>query len=232
MPCENYKDVLIEAAASGAEPQTELRTHLAACAPCRTAFAEEQALFASIDAGLRQSVSAEVPASLLPRVRARISEEALPRRSWFTNWLTVATAAAIIAGFFVTRVVWRLNLRPNPPANNAQANPPTPVLPPPQAPVRTPEPSSAANSHSNPQTLLARNSQNLRLQPVRNSIPEVLVPRDQEVLLTTYAEQWGQRKRGSLLAQNSGETLLAPLEVAPIQIAELDVKLLADEKSQ
>jgi hypothetical protein len=232
MPCENYKNALIETASSGAEPKTELRAHLAACASCRTALAEEQSLFASIDAGLRQSVNAEVPASLLQRVRARISEEVLPPRSWFTNWLTVATAAAIIAALFATRVVWHSNLSPNPPANTAQANPPTFVLPPREAPVRTPEPSSPANSHSNPQTLLVRNSQNPRLQPARDSIPEVLVPRDQEVLLTAYAEQWSQRKRGSLLAQNSGETLLAPLEVAPIQIAELDVKLLADEKSQ
>jgi hypothetical protein len=232
MPCENYKNALIEAAASGTEPQSELRAHLAACAPCRTAFAEEQALFASIDAGLRQSVSAEVPASLLPRVRARISEETMPQRSWFTNWLTVASAAAIIAALFVARVVWHPNLSQNPPAITALTNLPTPVLPSPEAPVRTPEPSGRTNSHPYPQTFAERNSPNPRVQPARNSIPEVLVPRDQEVLLIAYAEQWRLDKHASHLAQNSGETNLAPLEVAPIQIAELDVKHLADEESQ
>jgi hypothetical protein len=60
----------------------------------------------------------------------------------------------------------------------------------------------------------------------------VLVPGDQEVLLARYAEQWRLDKHSSYLAQNSGETILAPLEVAPIQIAKLDVKLLADEKSR
>ena len=64
-------------------------------------------------------------------------------------------------------------------------------------------------------------------------MPEVLVPRDQDILLAEYAEQWRLHKRGPLLlAQNSDATILAPLQVAPIQIAELDVKLLADEKSQ
>lgn len=232
MPCENYKDALIEAAASGGEPQTELRIHLAVCSSCRTTFAEEQSLFASIDSGLRQSVNAEVPASLLPRVRARISEEVVPSRGWFTNWLTVASAAAIIAAILITRVVWHSSLSQSPPAITAQTNLPTPVLPSPEAPVRTPEHSGRTNSHPYPQTFAERNSHNPIMQPARSSIPEVLVPRDQEVLLIAYAEQWRLDKHSSHLAQNSGETNLALLEIAPIQIAELDVKQLADEKSQ
>jgi anti-sigma factor RsiW len=232
MPCENYKDALIEAAVSGAEPQAELRAHLAACTACRTDFAEEQSLFASIDAGLRQFVSAEVPASLLPRVRARVAEEVVPHRTWFTNWLTVASAAAIIAVFFVVRVARHSNFSTNPPANSAKTDSPATVLPPSEGPARAPEPSSRTNSRSNSQTFVARNSQTPRLHPARSSIPEVLVPGDQEVWLARYAEQWRLDKHSSHLAQNSGETNLAPLEVAPIQIAELDVKLLADEKSQ
>jgi hypothetical protein len=232
MPCENYKDALIEAAASGAEPQAELRAHLDSCAACRTAFVQEQSLFVSIDSGLRQSVSAEVPASLLPRVRACIAEETVPSRRWFTNWLTVATAAAIITAFFITRVVWHSNRNQNPLPNTAQTNSPIPVLPSPKAPAKAPEPPARVNSHSNEQTFVARSSPNSGREPARNAFPEVLVLRDQEVLLSAYAKQWGHRKRTSLLAQNSSETDFAPLEVAPIQIAELDVKLLADEKSQ
>jgi hypothetical protein len=232
MPCENYKNALIEIAASGAKPQAELRIHLAACDGCRTTLAEEQSLFASIDSGLRQSVNSGVPASLLPGVRARIAKETAPTRSWFTKWLTVATAAAIIAAFFITRIVWHSILSPNPAPNTAQTNSPTPVLPPPEMPVRTLEPTVKSNLPSNPQTFIARNSSNPRLQYAPSSILEVLVPPDQEVLLAAYAEQWRHRKRGSLLAQDSGETTLTPLELAPIQIAELDIKLLADEKSQ
>jgi hypothetical protein len=232
MPCEHFKEALIEAAASGAEPQAELRMHLAACNVCRTVLAEEQSLFISIDSGLRQSVNSEVPASLLPRVRARISDEVVPHRSWFTNWLTVASAAAIIAAFLVVRAVWRPNLNPNPSTNAAQTDSPTPVLPPREGPVRTSEPPARANSYSNSQTFAERNSPIPRLQPARNSIPEVLVPRDQEVLLIAYAEQWRARKRAPLVAEYSDGTTLALLQIAPIQIAQLDVKLLAEEIPQ
>jgi len=68
MPCEHYKDALIEAAASGAALQGDL--------PCISrlrflprSIRTEQVLFASIDAGLRVTANAEMPASLLPRVR-------------------------------------------------------------------------------------------------------------------------------------------------------------------
>jgi len=63
-------------------------------------------------------------------------------------------------------------------------------------------------------------------------MPEVLVPRDQEVLLAEYATQWRLHKRAPLLAQDFDAAVLAPLQVAQIQIDELDVKPLADDKSQ
>ena len=79
MLCEHYKEALIEAAASGAEPHGDLRAHLDGCAGCRAAFEQEQALFASIDGGLRVTANADVPASLLPRVRARLHAEPFRR---------------------------------------------------------------------------------------------------------------------------------------------------------
>ncbi len=63
-------------------------------------------------------------------------------------------------------------------------------------------------------------------------MPEVLVPRDQELLLAEYAEQWSLRKHPLLLAQEFDATIWAPLQVAPIQIDGLGVKLLAEGKLQ
>src|SRR5713226_5871600 len=107
MPRKHYKDALIEAAASGAEPPGELRAHLAGCFDCRAALEQEQALFASIDAGLHVAANAEAPASLLPRVRARLDEESAPRRIWATNWLVLASAAVMVVAFLAARAVWR-----------------------------------------------------------------------------------------------------------------------------
>ena len=81
MPCENYREALTEAAAADAVPSGELRSHLDACASCRVAFTEEQQLFAAIDTGVRASANAEVPASLLPRVRVQLNEQSVPERS-------------------------------------------------------------------------------------------------------------------------------------------------------
>jgi hypothetical protein len=63
-------------------------------------------------------------------------------------------------------------------------------------------------------------------------MPEVLVPPDQEVLLVSYAEQWRQRKRLPLVAANFDATTLSPLQIAPIQISQLDVKLMAEEQAE
>src|SRR5260370_3926327 len=67
MPCKNYKDALIEAAASDAEPPGELRAHLAGSVDCRAAHEQQQALFAYIDPGCLVAAITVKPPSLLPR---------------------------------------------------------------------------------------------------------------------------------------------------------------------
>jgi hypothetical protein len=231
MPCKHYKDALIEAAAGGAEPQGDLRAHLAGCLGCRAALAEEQSLFASIDAGLHVAANAEVPVSLLPRVRARLDEEAAPRRSWATNWLVLASAAVMVAVFFTARAVRRPNVvhqpvesagKPVPPLATAPSRNQNPVLGPPVE----------KNSASQRQDVVAKHPPGHEAQTRGKTMPEVLVPHDQELLLAEYAEQWSLRKHPLLLAQEFDSTVLSPLQVAPIQIDELGVKLLAEEKSQ
>ena len=231
MPCEHYKDSLIEAAASGVALQGHLRAHLAVCADCLSTFEQEQALFASIDAGLRVTANAEMPASLLPRVRARLDEESTPRRVWGTNWLVLASAAVMVVAFFAARIVWRTNIvqRPVETTGRASASQVTP-LPRNQAPVAAPP---MVKDPSQQRLLAIAKAPPVHQTPVSaKAIPEVLVPRDQEVLLAEYAEQWRFHKHAPLVAQSFDAAILAPLQVAQIQIDELDVKLLADDKSE
>ena len=232
MPCKHYKDALIEAAASGAEPPGELRAHLAGCVDCRAAFELEQALFASIDAGLHVAANAEAPASLLPRVRARLDEESPSRRIWVTNWLVLASAAVIVVAFLAARAVWRPNAVNQPVVTAVTAPVEHGVTAPPQNQGSVAEPIVEKEVVPKHQLVIANN------HPVRETLvkgkrkPEVLVPRDQEILLAEYAEHWSLHRRPLLLAQEFDSTILPPLQVAPIQIAELDVKLLAEAKSQ
>src|SRR5216684_4414133 len=131
MPCKHYKDALIEAAASGAEPPGELRAHLAGCVDCRAALEQEQALFASIDAGLHVAANAEAPASLLPRVRARLDAEAAPQRRWIQPLIFAAASVALVLTVF-------LATRPHPPNPDEQAR---------KIPLTSPQETPAKNTH-------------------------------------------------------------------------------------
>jgi hypothetical protein len=232
MPCKHYKEALIKAAASGSEPRGELRAHLDACAACRAAFELERSLFASIDAGLQVTANPEVPASLLPSVRARLDEVSAPRRGWFANRLVLASAAVLVVAFIAARAVWSPNIvqKPVEVSGNASALPKATSSPRNQIPVIAPP--LGKNSDSQRQLAIARNPAEHATSPKGTTMPEVLVPRDQEVLLVEYAEQWRLHKRAPLVAKDADATVLAPLQVAPIQIAELDVKPLAEEISQ
>jgi hypothetical protein len=107
MPCENYREALIEAAATGAAPSRELRSHLDACASCSAAFNEELLLFAAMDSGVRATANSEVPASLLPHVRARLNERPATRRFWIPAWAAVAAVAALVFAIVLVRGIQR-----------------------------------------------------------------------------------------------------------------------------
>jgi hypothetical protein len=223
---------LIEAVASGVQPQGELRAHLDACAACHATFAQELTLFSSIDAGLHVTANAEVPASLLPHVRARLDEAAATRRNWMPQWFALASAALMVLAFFGTHAVWRTNVVQKPVETAEKTSVPPRVTLPPQKQDLVVVPPVEKNSDSQHQLAVAKKPKEHET-PLRAEImPEVLVPRGEEVLLAEYAAQWRLHARAPLLAQNSDATILALLQVAPIQIAELDVKLLAEEKSQ
>jgi hypothetical protein len=101
MPCEDYREALIEAAASGTGPSQELRLHLDACHVCRADFAEERQLFVAIDTGLRANANAEVPTSFLPRVRARLEDAPEAERRWTPFLIFAAASAAIAVTLFI-----------------------------------------------------------------------------------------------------------------------------------
>lgn len=231
MPCEQFEDALIEAAATGAL-QGELRAHLDACASCRAALAQEQSLFNAIDSGLRAAANTEVPPSLLPRVRASLDGAVVERARWFVSWPVLAGAAVCVAILFAV-VTSRQNNIPQNAENSVANSSSTPsakasaAIPGSLTPSLQPEPSAPPTRGAVAKNVASRSASERYIPQ-----PEVLVPRDQELLLASYAQQWGARKRAPLLAANLGDTTVEPLEVAPIQIDQLDVKPLAEGNSQ
>jgi len=228
MPCEPYQDAVIEAAASGSAPQGELRGHLAACAACRTAFAQEQSLFSSMDEGLRAVANAEVPASLLPRVRARLADEAAPRRMWAQS--LIFGAASVALAFAIFLVVRPHHARPD---NQAKQIPQIPVSETPATNVRGqnsgPATQIVSSNVNNPKTP----GRSTLLRPVASSQPEVLVPPDEREAFFSFV--FAVQQHGDVAA-----ALLAPspkkqdglVTVEPLQIADLEVKPLEGRETE
>ena len=227
MPCKHYKEALGEAAASGSELQGELRAHLAACADCRAAFEREKSLFASIDAGLQLTANSEIPASLFPRVRAAIAEETSSNHGWVIPWFALASAAVVVVAFFAARALWHTTVTRTPVETAEKSG-----VPPSQNHESVAELPVKKNSNSPHQLATVNKTPSLESATRVKKEPEVLVPHDQEILLADYAAQWSLRKHPLFVAQDFDTTIFAPLQVAPIQIDELGVKLLAEEKSQ
>jgi hypothetical protein len=230
MICDHYKQALMELAARGAEPDPQLLAHLQTCSSCRSAFENERVLFASIDSCLRSSSNAEIPSSFIPTLRAQLQRESpAAQAARITNplfWLPAIAAAAIILFIFASR---GRQVKSQPTAEHfATERPESPVA------SASPSQSSTAPITAAVGKRFATKAINtLDKNPVRasSSASEILVPPDQEILLARYADQFRRHNQSSAtllpeVAPDQTDQLQVPL----IQIAELDVKPLADDQ--
>ncbi len=230
MPCEHYKDALIETAASGADPASAspsdakmaaLRAHLTTCDSCRAAFAEEQLLFASIDAGLRAAANADVPASLLPRVRAQLNGPSVSRRSWVPAWAVLAATAALALAVISLRVRPHDFSGQNPQSSTlAHAVLPAEI---PAVPIAVPPQTNSGqrrNKHSLPFKVQA--SRSIEQVPV-------LFPARQRVVIDAWLDglRRGKVKANNLLAQEP-DLPLQDLQISPLDVSPIEMKALAD----
>jgi len=222
MLCKQFKDALVEAASSGTEPQGELCVHLAACVDCRTTFAREQALFSSIDSGLHVAANTEVPASLLPRVRARLVEEAAPKYRWFYVWSVLAASVALAMALLLIR---------NGPHT---AEPPliaTRQLPGSSSPSEI-VPSAGENSARPSVTKAIHRNHHQALFPksaVKIEQPQVLVPVGQERVIALLIQDLRRGEgAGEALAAYAREQQLQDLRISPLEVSPLEVKPLSD----
>jgi hypothetical protein len=228
MPCKHYKNALIEAAASGAQPQGDLRAHLAGCADCRGAFEQEQSLFASIDAGLQIIANAEVPASLSPRVRARLDETVTTQRRWFQPWVFVAASVALAIAIFQFG-------RPHHSSSDNQAKQ-TPQISISEAPV-----TNTDHQSSGPGTQIVSSNMNnsqtrdhsTLLRPVASSQPEVLVPPDEREAFARFVAVLGEHREVAIaLVTPALQAKDRPASLELLQINELEIKPLAGTESE
>lgn len=223
--CGDYRQALIDAAAEGAEPSRELRSHLDACGSCLSVFSEEWQLFAAIDSGLRVSANAEVPTSLLPRVRAQLNEQRVSRFSWLRA-VAVLSASVLALSIVFVRSAGRRPAGTNQEANSiARSVPPGAIQPGPSAAVPS-EMAAPPMRHGSPRP--ARNAPRARSEEV-----SVLIPAGQKRAMDAllFSVQHGKVDGNVLLAEKP-EKALEELQVVPLDVSPIEVKPLSDVSAE
>jgi hypothetical protein len=220
--CEDFRSGLIDTVAADSIPSNELRSHLDACASCRTTFAEEKQLFAAIDTGLRASANAEIPPSFLPRVRARIEDAPAAERGWTPFLIFAAASATIALTLFIASRPRRATAN-----NEVSQQLSAPSRETPETPVRreaTGKPSIVASdgSQHNLQRRIStqgRSGDSTRL--------EVLVPPDEREAFARFIDSQQVRDVVAIaLVMPASSKKDEPMSVEPLEIAELEVKPL------
>jgi len=222
MPCENYREALIEAAATDSAPSRELRSHLDACASCREAFREERQLFAAVDSGLRVTANAEVPASLLPRVRAELNQRYVPQHSWVPAGAAMAAAVALVAVIVFVRGFGDDTVPTNASVNSfAHHVSPAEIQPDPPVVAAIEATSLPAKN----KTVWAAKTAPV----VQAEEAAVLVPAGEKQAMDALLAgvRQGQVKADILLAESS-EKALEDLQISPLAISPIAMKPLAD----
>jgi hypothetical protein len=219
MPCEDYREALIEAAAAGVASSGELRLHLGACASCRAAFAEETQLFAAIETGLRATANVEVPPSFLPRVRARLENAPEADRRWTPFLILAAASAAIALTIFIAS-------RPRQATNDNQAKQTlgvpfseTPAKPASEEVVASRNTAVAMSARRAPQR---RDS--ISVSSASSAGLEVIVPPDEREAFARFMDSQQVRNVAAIaLVVPASSKKDEPMSVEPLEIAELKV---------
>lgn len=215
MSCEGYRDKLIAALAGGESvPAEDVALHLRSCAECTEFYETQVHLFGAIDAGLRVMLNETVPASLLPRVRARVADAEMPRRMWGVGWgfAAVATAAVLVLG---------IGLLKRSPGSISKLSGGPPVVEPGVHDVTQPHVSAAGPRRHVTLTKATRVSEG------NANGPEVIVLAEERVAFVRFVTDLPEEKdvAVALTRAATGEKADA-VEIALLQIDELNVKPL------
>jgi len=218
MPCEEYKQELIEVAATGAELPDAVRRHIEVCDGCRAWLAGEQALYSTIDRELYAVANTEMPAHFVARVQANLLLQPAQSRHLLSTWaLLCATAAlAVIVGLlgFIRR-----------PQNAGSA---TRIA---STRISVQRPADAGLLEAAP---LIKNSRRRKMLTARNepsasktrdAEPEVLVAPGEEALLLRFYESARSEANPLRVVAAEGTTSL-PLAVEKIVVAEITIESL------
>jgi hypothetical protein len=220
MSCQRYQEKMVDALASGqGAVDGELAAHLRVCAECRKFHETQVHLFGAIDSGVRTMVDVSVPPSLLPGLRARVAEDGVARQQWSFTW-GVATVA-VVAVLAVS-----VGLLMGGPGNSRRVGGRSPVVAREVGGAhgmtpRQPQVVAATPIHARARHEVAKAPQ------VGAAAPEVLIlPEEQAAFIRFVTDLPEERDVAVAFTQPATEAKDEAVEIALLQIDELDVKPL------
>lgn len=231
MKCENYREALIEKAASGGKFESGLTGHLEKCAQCRAELQHEEALFAAIDQVLHTKVNEMPRDGFLTGVQARIREQ-VPSSSQWSPVLTLAGAASALV-LIIMLHPWTAS--PSRPVEAGKLQ--TESLKVSKVAPRTLALEESAPKTHNPDARVRR-PQSPAVRPkgvqIASNELEVLVPPDEGKAFHQFvARVQGQEQVAQAVASPAASSVPDEKnelpEIAPVEIAHLELEPLAWE---
>lgn len=226
MNCQQCQQQISESLATDASvlpPKTA--AHANSCALCQKFHAAQLTLSQSIDAGLRSIVNQPVPPSLLPSVRARLDEIPAAQPGLIPHWRTVVVAAVAILALAVSYVLRRPIPQPDSQQHASVVVPSTkhPQAVTPEMHLEGPEAARASAPAHVSASLLAKRASTSS----SSSAPEVIVlPEERAAFAQFVAEVPKEREVALALTQPAAPMPDAAVQIALLQIAEVEVKPL------
>lgn len=220
MGCERYQKQLMDAALGGLEPghEAELRAHVAGCDACAAEFERQQRLVLAMERAIDASAAVEPSPEFTARVRMKIAEQPAPA-SWPGGWMPAAAGALAVLALVVWLVPRREVTPPQPTNTTAKVVPR--ITEPPVVNVTAP-------------IIKAPKTVRVPSAPVvaaaRPELPEVLVPRDQQLGVRWLYEALEKQPARVviILAEVAAQTeaATAPIEIQELKIAPLEIRPL------
>jgi anti-sigma factor RsiW len=220
MNCQQSQKGILDALAAGeAKLPGRVAAHQQDCAGCQAYFESQARLFRQLEEGLTAIANEEVPASLLPRVRARLDEKPPQRYSWMPGWGLAAIAAVILGvslGFVLHQPKHHALLPENVPMAARGAENPVPGVRPPRK-VVTPS-LNQGHEHGRAFAAAANGSE---------TVPEVIVLPEEQAAFSKFVRQLREQQEVILaVAHAAPANDDLPAEIASLEIEGLEMKPL------
>jgi hypothetical protein len=226
MNCQRCQQQISESLATGASVlPPEVAAHESSCLSCREFYAAQQTLFQSIDAGLHSFANQPVPPSLLPSVRARLDDMPAAQPSLIPHWRTVVVAAVAILALAVSYALRRPIPQPDfqQHASVAVQSTEDRQAAAPETHPEGPEVARASAPAHVSASLLAKRAST----STSSSASEVIVlPEERAAFAQFVAEVPTEREVALALTQPAAPMPDAAVQIALLQIAEVEVKPL------